>query len=232
MKDFFNYQEIDRELFKLESELRGSEERKKLNRYAALIQQATEQLTKLDKEAEDILKGHDKLLSLDKKSRDGLKEIGDAVKSAEELSELGFYSGKLDKLEFAINSLEKEISRLVRRIGDIGTEYRDLMTQGKDATIKQRQARTDYEGKGSAAKPEMDKLAAELRKLEPKLDSRLFEHYKKLRAEKKLPVFVKYGGNKGCSGCGMDLSFNEVSKLTKSGDYIECPNCRRILVLE
>ncbi|UKI14526.1 MAG: hypothetical protein L6V85_00195 [Clostridiales bacterium] len=54
--------------------------------------------------------------------------------------------------------------------------------------------------------------------------------YKRCRAARKLPAFVEYAGDGSCY-CGMNLPNDCIGKLKEDGDFVECPNCGRIVIL-
>jgi len=75
-----------------------------------------------------------------------------------------------------------------------------------------------------SAKPITEKL----RVMGESIDPKLFEKYRALRASKKMPACVPIqDGN--CLGCGMNIQIEVEKKLTKEGDWAECPNCGRIV---
>ena len=234
IKDYLEYQAIDYELYKLEREIRESDERKAYAKYKKAVQEETLQIQKLNAEADELLSGYKKLEADCKVCRENIKEIKEAAKDATALEELKFYQTKLLQLAETENGIEKDIAKQMARIDEILKLYADAMEKGKLATAKSKEAKVAYDNKVASYKDRMDELNAKLRKIKPKLtDEKLTEHYFKMREDKKMPVFVKFTvGSQSCGKCGMELVYGEVVKLKESGDYMECSNCRRILYVE
>lgn len=233
IKDYLEYQTVDYELYKLEREIRESDERKTYAKYKKAVQEETLQIQKLNAEAEDLLNGYKKLEADSKACRENIEEIEEAAKDATALEELKFYQSKLLQLAETENGLEKEIARQMARIDEIMKAYSDTMERGKLATAKSKEAKVAYDNKVATYKDRMDELNAQLDKLKPKLtDEKLTEHYFKMREDKKMPVFVKTAaGSHVVCKCGIEVLPSEMHKLKEQG-YIECSNCRRILYVE
>jgi len=234
IKNYLEYQEIDYELYKLERELKDSEERKNYSRYKKYVQDATEQLQKLNAESEELLNGYDKLISGKAGCAERIKEIEDVADGIEALEELRFYQTKYAQLDEAMATLEREVARVMARIEEIKFSCNDAMEKGRRATVASKEARAAYDQKAEQYRERMDELKAKLAKIAPKLkDAKLTEHYKRMREDKKMPVFVNFNlSGKSCGKCGMELVYGELAKLKEPGDWIECSNCRRILYVE
>ena len=57
------------------------------------------------------------------------------------------------------------------------------------------------------------------------------EIYERCRGEKKLPAIVEKNGDY-CGACGVEIDADLKGKLKKSGDFVECPNCHKVIVVK
>ena len=69
-----------------------------------------------------------------------------------------------------------------------------------------------------------------LKNIEKDIPAPVLAAYKRLRTQRKLPAFVEYKGDGSCF-CGMNLPNDCIGKLKTDGDFVECPNCGRIVIL-
>ena len=65
--------------------------------------------------------------------------------------------------------------------------------------------------------------------MEKDLNVAIFEKYKKVKANKKRPVFVPFIKPSSCGGCGMEIASDIIDKLSEGLKIQECPNCGRII---
>lgn len=228
MKKYLEYQEVDLKLYRLESDMKNNECFKEYAKSSNTVKLATEKLAKLEAEAGDLYAQLDKFKATFEKIKAELAELLSAVEDVEDLKEIEYYQSSIEKLVSKAETLEKDINRTIRDINDKVKLYSELMERGKNAT----KAKKEYAEKCKALKeekqPEADAIRAELNAIEKDLDPAVMARYKALRASKKPPYFVQLSGS-NCTGCGMELAYDTLSKLKNAGDHTECPNCQKIL---
>lgn len=222
------YQDLDKEVFRLENELMNSAERKNANALQIKYKQTQEAIVRLNTQAEVVIGGVEKLQAKYDKLNAELSELGDAAETVDDLKEIDFYEKRLGDIVSAMEALEKEITNAVRELNGIyaqGTGETKLL-QGVAA--KYQEALKAYDTRKKQVQAEAAEYMMKMRALESELPAKILEVYKRIRGNKKMPVLVKLIGENTCGGCGMELSITEVGKLDSNG-ICECPNCGRVV---
>ncbi|MDR2046736.1 MAG: C4-type zinc ribbon domain-containing protein [Clostridiales bacterium] len=233
-------QAADLQYFKLEKEVKDSAEYKNMDMCRVKLAAAKEALKKADADAAEILLSYDRISDNIALAERNIAElvsavgsIGDMKSSAgRELGECEFYLKNLEKASELLVNGEKEITRIKARINEIHANAARLISDIKEFGEKQKKAADDFERLKNLKKGDAVRLRGGIAELKAGLPEDFLEMYGRAKAEKPLPVFVKLLNKNQCSGCGMEIPADAQTKLKKSGDYSECPNCRRILYVQ
>lgn len=222
------YQSIDMKLYSLENDFQKSDVLKNLRILQNNYKEKTEELSRLTKETQELFtafeKGAARLPELDGMDVDLERDTN----SINDAAELDLYDKSLIKYEELISSIERDMNRMARRFSELKIEVQKLIEQRIEINNMYMQHKKYHDDKISELKQKAAPIMMELERLRGGIDAKLFEKYEARRKERKMPAFVEYmDGN--CSGCGMEIFIEVNSKLTKSGDMAECPECRRIV---
>lgn len=228
MEKYLQYQEIDSKLIKLESDIKNSDCFKEYAKANNTIKLATDRLAKVESEAGDLINSLTKVTNTLNAVNEELGELVTAVEGVDDLKEIEYYSTSIEKLNEKAESLEKEINRISKEISEKVKAYNDLMARGKEATKAKKEFSEKVQALKNEKQPEVDAIRAELTAIEKDLNPEIVAKYKVLRSAKKPPYFVPLSGT-NCTGCGMELAYDTLSKLKNDGDWVECPNCQKIL---
>lgn len=229
LENLLAYQQTDMKLYKIESSLRTSEEAKQVSVLNKKLTLASEELIKLERSAAELAAVYEK----DKEESDALirqiEEIGAVVDdiSDDDIGEIDFYEKKLDKLSAALENVSKDAQKSHIVANDIREKADKTFKLGQELTQKLKAAKLAYEKLKKEKQPEAAAIIEELAAAEKGVDAQALAAYKKLRGEKKMPAVVLCENN-ACTGCGMDVAVDVLSKLSGEG-VTECPNCGRIL---
>lgn len=228
LKKMLEYQELDREVFKLENELRQSEELKQANKVQSAFKQSQEAIVGLSSRANQRLEAIQRLEERYERVVHELDELTAESDNIQEVKEAEFYDKRLADIAKTLDALESEIITANDELKSIGgamsneqqrqMQYRNMYVNAKkkyDALKKSIQEK---------ARPYVVKMAP----LKKDIDPVLLERYTRVRNNKKMPVLVPYTASGGCGGCMMELSESEKGKLTAQG-ICECPNCGRLV---
>lgn len=223
-----DYQKIDREFYLLENEYRNSQEVKVLGLLHMSFYESTDNYEKLMKETEDLFKSFEKgvarLNEIDKLE----SEIGIDMKTIVDQTGLDMFDKSLSKYEEYLSSTEREINKITKRLSEIKFEAQKLqerIAETKKRYLAQKKAR---DKKKEDIQRQASPIVMKLREMKGDIDEVLLHKYMDRRKDNLIPAFVEYvDGN--CTGCGMDISIEMNTKILKSGDYAECPECRRIV---
>ena len=228
MEKYLQYQQVDGRLIKIESEIKNSDCFKEYSKAKATIKGASDRLAKVESDATELVSTLGKMKANLAKVAEELSELVAAVEDVDDIKEIDYYTTNIDKLSAKADALEKDVNRTIKEIDEKVKEFNMLMNAGKNATKAQKELGEKVQALKDEKKPEFDAIRAELAQLEKDLDPVLIAKYKNLRGVKKPPYFVPLSGE-NCTGCGMELAYDTLSKLKKEGDWTECPHCQKIL---
>lgn len=224
------YQKIDSELVKIERELNNSTEKEKASALNAKIKTAGDNMAKFQSEADELNLNAEKLAANVGKYESEVKEIADSISDVQDEQEIEYYEKVLTGLSEDVNKLLRELQRVSARIDQVKDNSDNLTRQAVQLNEQYKVALQSYQGLKlklqNEGRPVMEKLKA----VEKNIDPKFILMYKRCRAARKLPAFVEYAGDGSCY-CGMNLPNDCIGKLKEDGDFVECPNCGRIVIL-
>ena len=230
IQNILKYQNIERELRKIENEIHSCKERKLAQKAKNFLLKTEENVGKMDRRAEELVL----LLGKAKKSYEKdfatIKEYEDTIKTLASEDEASYLTKKVNQIYENLKTIEREISSISKNIEDVAKDFGEFK-------IKYAKARKEYiQNKGAYEKIKQDKaeqikeIKTKLTALSKKIDSVVLEKYTKKRDDRIFPVLVPVKDNM-CGGCSMQISLKEMDKL-KSEKIIECENCHRMIYIE
>jgi predicted nucleic acid-binding Zn-ribbon protein len=228
MKNILKIQELERKI----SSLKSNPATNKVNAYYEQIRKnrkvIVENLNSIEQSAGAIASQYEKInsrfeqlnaksqiVSKQKPEMVGINNIGALVEDA------NYLTSELAKLEQKMRELNDKSSRLLN-------EYNSAMNDLRDMTAKQNQIKKQMDDEEATALPQIQKFEAEIKKLETSVDKELYNKYKTLKKDIKLPVFVHLKNNR-CGACQMEQSLNFIQRLKQAG-MLPCEECRRMIL--
>lgn len=227
VKELLAYQEVDAKLKKLESELSGSEERKKAVSAKKYLDGVEENVNKLDSKALDLSVAFSEAVKNQEKLKEQEGELAKAIEGVADQTEAEYLLKKAGEILAKLKALDEEIAKLTGDIQAVIQEYNTIKATTKAAQVQYTEYGKKYNELKASKKEEKDKIESELNEIKKKVDPALMERYLKKREEKLYPILFEVTGE-FCSCCNMELSLADLSKL-KNGEVIECDQCRRLL---
>lgn len=227
IQSLLKYQETDAKLRDIEVELSKSEERKKAKTAQKYLEGVDESLNKLELKAGELNATFEASVKELENLREQKAELESAIGDIDDQDQANYIMKKADELIGKIKALTAEIIKITAEMSAISEEYTGVRKTTKMARAQYDEYGAKYNELRKSKKPEMDKIKAELDVLKKDIDAEIMEKYLKKRADKIFPIVVPLENNV-CGGCFTELSMSDVSKV-KSGGYIECDNCRKII---
>lgn len=225
------YQEFDMKYIKLENELKSSKEAQKVMAYKQAGQQSVDNLVRMNDAAglnmESVKKS---MASLEETSKQ-IDEIGNTDFVECDDKQLDYFAKQLEKLVQKLEDAEREISRSNRELGDISVNQKKDFEQAKKAAVAFRAANDALNELKKTMGVEANALKEQMKAIAQETDPKLMERYLKVRANKRVPVFVPLVAPNGCGGCGMEIASDALNKLHEN-KIQECPNCGRLIYLK
>ncbi len=231
LQAILHYQEIDRKLYKLESELAASEERKQYVKLQKFLKVAPEKLDALDVKATALRAEVDSIAAKYEKVE---ALLGD-FENLEELigggADIAFYKKKAQSVVEQLKKLKADIAALSTTIKETDAEYQKLKKQVKAAQKQYEEAANAYKTVKASREDERKQIEGELAKAAEQVnaaDGAILARYLTKRKEKLFPVVgALYQGR--CPFCSMEPPIAAKSKLPQG---IECDHCHRIIFSE
>ncbi|MBO5910385.1 MAG: hypothetical protein J6Q15_02625 [Clostridia bacterium] len=230
MKNILKIQDLERKLVALKLKTSLS----KANTYYEQIRKnrkvIVENLNNIEHNAGVIAKQYDQINNryeqLNAKSEIASKQNPDKAGISNittVVEDANYLTSELAKLEQKLRELNDMTSRLLN-------EYNKAMQDLRDMTIKQNQMKQQIDADQATILPQLEEIEAEIKKLEAGADKELYNKYKTLRKDVKLPIFVHLKDNR-CGACQMEQSLNFIQKLKQTG-MLPCEECRRIILAD
>lgn len=226
------YQDADLEKQQIESSVRSTPNRQKLNKLAKYIKQQQAVLVKLNEDIDAFTAATRQIntqqqavikrLELETSEFDTLK--GDEECTSEEMTE---FRQDVEKLHREIVRLEKEIKQLFQNLDNAVSEYQKTRQQGVKAKKEYDQLKVVCQKEKDDASIDMLALDKKMEELEKKVSPSLMTRYKRVRQHHNMPVVEVKDGK--CSGCNMGLPSLAIRRLVGEDMILECENCGRLL---
>lgn len=226
------YQDADLEKQQIETGLRTTSNRVKLNKLAKYIKQQQANLTKLNEDMETYSAAMARMnaqytalldrLDLETSEFDTLK--GDEECTSEEMTE---FRHDIEKLQREAGNLEKEIKQQFRNLEEAVGEYQKTRQQGAKAKKEYDQLKIVCQKEKDDAAIDMLAVDRKMEELEKKVSPTLMNRYKRVRLHHNMPVVEVRDGK--CSGCNMSLPSLAIRRLIGEDMILECENCGRLL---
>ncbi|MDR3215821.1 MAG: hypothetical protein LBT55_00190 [Clostridiaceae bacterium] len=232
-QSILDYQNLDTDLLKVESEIKGSKEFQSYYQTKNGLDAATTAMVKLNSDAGDAIVVYEKLRASVNEVEAKIKDIVEAdIAALEDIGAADYYDRQVAQLLETLNRLERDAQRCQTRIEEIKNTASKTMDQGKLLQVKLRDAEKTFREYRAGFAEKISGINKEMAELEKKLPPKYLELYKSLRKNKVMPAFVEYKQqSKQCARCYMDIPAGIQEKLKNVGDWCECPNCRRILYI-
>lgn len=224
------YQKTDTALVQIERELSRSDEKKNAADLDQKMRMARGNMAKFNAESDELAITAEKTAASIASYETEAEEIGKHIGEIGDMTEIEYYERTLASLAEDVAKLERELSKISSRLDYLKDGSDNLTRQTMQTNDQYRIAVQKFQNLKAALQEKGRPVNDKLRAMEKDIDPQLLTIYKRCRQNKKLPAFVEYNGDGSCF-CGMNLPNNCVGKLKEDGDWVECPNCGRIVLV-
>ncbi len=230
--EMLQYQSIDRELNRIEKELKKNEFFVKSKQYKALHQGCEDNIAKSESKAAEL---RNQLAA----ARQNMSEINGVLdeyyKEIEEVEgedELNYMSKKLNEQLDLLASLEREIKRISHEGEEIVKTLDDINSKLPKIISLYAKCKEEFNKVAESAKPRINELRQKQAALKAKIDPKLLEEYQKVAAVDSKPVFVPLRDGVRCGGCQMEMPKAVVDTQFANKDFIRCEHCGHLIYKE
>lgn len=225
------YQELDKNLKAIEDELNGSEVAKKYLVARKFLSTVKESLSDLDKKAQVATDSYNASVKELESLVISAKELESSLDGCETEEEIEYLKKKYQDASAKISIAEQKVNALSKEMTDLYNEYRKLGQQNKVMKEQYDEFAPKLDELKNSKKDEVQKLRAELKALEGKIDKTLMEKYLTRRKDKKFPIVFGLDLSKKlnyCPFCATSMPMTFMEELS-SGEIKECESCHRLI---
>ena len=227
LEAILEYQKKDGELVKIEKEITESKAKKIVNQMVGVVKTAQQKIVETEKNSQNLIKSFNQLSTYFANEQKNIEKYLKLKLESEEEEKLLEYEKKIKEATTNLLVIQKNINKLSKSITDTLKQFEQYKTEVIEAKNKHSQGMKAYNTLVESRQKEIEQLKADLQKLEKKVDPKLLSKYKKMREDKKFPIFVPLL-NSSCGGCSMELPKSQLNKLEEAS-MLECENCHRII---
>ena len=183
------YQKKDGQLVKIEKEISESKAKKVVNQMVGIVKDAQQKLMQTEKNATALIKSYDELnKSFMNQQKTTLKYL--KLKAENEQDDaIVEYEKSIKEATTNLLLIQKNIAKLSKSITDTLKQFEQYKNDVIDAKKKHAQGMAAYNKLVESHAEEIENLKKELAKLEKKVDAKMLAKYKKMREDKKFPIF-------------------------------------------
>lgn len=228
----WKYQEMELALERLESRVKTTPARLKLNRLHAYLTEQQNSIAATQKNIEargasvgDLAAQVDELEhKYDLEVSEFTVMQGDEEVTAEEMTES---RKSLEALMTRMDSARRELFDTLAWIEKATADYKETYAKAGRAKKEYDEVRVQCETELAEAQPKIAEGKRTLAEAAAKVDPQLMERYQKIKNHHAVPL-AKVENNQ-CGGCNMALSTTTVKRVSSEEGIVECENCGRIL---
>lgn len=230
IKAMLDYQNLDREIKRLNSEFMQNEATVSYNKYNKLYQQAIEDGKRLSLSVGACFENFDRLTKQYEKLIADIDEYKKGVENISDIKQAEYFEKKLSELYSALEGIEKEIDNVRKELNNYEGDAKAFF-----ANVNL------YYGNRKKCEPAMLKVREEIqtkakevmvkqKAIEKEIEPELLEKYKRAKEVAKFPPLVPYTQEtSSCGGCGLELSQDLKDKFKQDEALEFCPNCNRLV---
>lgn len=231
-KEMLEYQTIDRELNRIEKELRENEYFVKRKQYKAMHQNCEESIARAEGRANDLKTQLVSLRESMSKITALIEEYYREIKYVEGQDELNYINKKLNEQMDALANIEKDIKRITREGEDTVKSLDEISAKLPQIIALYAKCTNEFNKATEAQKPRVAELKQRQAALKQAIDPSLFELYKKVSDGQIQPVFVPLRDGTRCGGCQMEMPKAIVDAQFAAKQYMRCEHCGRVIYKE
>ncbi|MCM1534085.1 MAG: C4-type zinc ribbon domain-containing protein [Corallococcus sp.] len=228
-QEMLEYQSIDRELNRIEKELKKNEFFVRRKQYKSLHQSCEENMLKSESKATDLngqlAQARQNMAAV----KSALDEYCKEIVEVEDADELNYLTKKLNEELESLSAIEKDIKRISREGEEIVKTLEDINAKLPKIIALYAKCNEEFNKASEAQKPRVIELKTKQTELKKAIAPSLFEIYKKVSDGQIQPVFVPLRDGNRCGGCQMEMPKAIVDAQFANKDYMRCEHCGRII---
>jgi len=231
----WQYHEAVQKHAQLEARIKSTPQRQRLNQLHGYLSEQQTQLrntqTQLEARKASVEKLSALFESLQRQYELELNEFEAMERDSEcTLAEMREARAAIEALCDKANGARRELNEIIAWIEKAVANYKSINAKAGKAKKEYDAVRAACEKEAAQARPELNALEAEIKRLCAKVDTPLLKKYEAVRSHHAVPL-AKVENNQ-CGGCNMSLPTSVVKRVASASEMVECENCGRILYIE
>lgn len=228
-QEMLEYQKIDRELGRIEKDLRENENYVKFKQYKNMRQACEDSIVRAEGKAAELKSQLTACRESITKITSQIEEYCHAMDDACDVDELNYINKKLNEQLDALASVEKDVKRLQREGEDTVKSLEEINEKLPKVVALCVKFNNEFNKVKEEQRPRVAELKQKQAALKQKITPSLFEIYKKVSEGQIQPVFVELRDGIRCGGCQMEMPKARVDAQFATKDYMRCEHCGRII---
>lgn len=230
LEALWEYQKVDMQLDSVISELRDSDERKRLTKLKNYILDVKDGIDKIEGNATGMV---DEFNSLEKRYTSisaKLIECQEKLREAKnnEPEDVNALQKELQDVNEELQRIEKALQELMSNTEKQAKKYVQIASGGNKSKKEYDQVKTEYDEKKKKADKDAKEIKVKLAEMARGIDKEYMELYNKIKANRPMPIAELIDNR--CTGCHMELPPVFSKRVDDSNKPVECENCGRILI--
>lgn len=227
VEKILEYQEIDKELYNLEQNLKNNESKKQAKEHYDAYSQSKEACADFEVKAEQLLADIEKIQKQYQLQEDKLNEFMNKNIDSMSKDEVSKINQLKEKLSQNISILEKNLSALATKMNFIVSGHNKQYKILNDSMVEYDKCKKQFDEDKKKFENAKEEYVKKLQAVEKEIEPKVMEAYKKVRNNNIFPVVVPLSGSL-CGRCRVELPFANIEKLNQQGTII-CEHCGRII---
>ncbi|MDO5023038.1 MAG: C4-type zinc ribbon domain-containing protein [Eubacteriales bacterium] len=231
MELLWDYQQADVAADNVKKEIARSPKRLRLLKLRDNIKKQQEFLQTLENEIMAMIDRLDVIGDAVSLNEDQLKQLQEKVQSqpAKDSGAVKAYIKELEKLVKDISSFEAETKKIREEASEREKKQRDIKRLAVRIKLEFDTLREEYNLEYQNNSKELKKLRAVATEKAKLVDSKEMERYNAIKKHS-IPPMAKLIDGSRCGGCNMSFPSSVLHDI-KSGQYVECETCGRMIIL-
>lgn len=227
MKEILEYQQLDIELTRLNKASNENLDNSNMDKYKALIKEASDKSKMLESTAEKMLSEYVKMKDVYEKTYKKVQALSSKSLDSIDGGDFNDILSQTNSLSQELFNLERGLNLFITKIKKILKEFEDTKNAMISAKAKFAEAKNKYESGIAVIAPKKKAIIEKMKEMEKTIDSTLLTKYKNMKGDKIFPVFTSLN-NGHCSGCRVEIPTSKINKLKSEGTIV-CEQCHRII---
>jgi hypothetical protein len=230
MEKLWNYMQEDMKADRIESEIRRSPLRQKLEKTRDFIMEQQKNYKDMEEHIAISLDRKDAIKDALARSSEQLNNLQNKFQtiSGEDVEDVRNLLADVDKLRKTIISYEQEMRRLHKEGNEFEGKARNIRHETAVAKQEFDRMKAVYNQESKEKKTELEKQRSTADALLIDLDPQLLAVYNTVKKHTTPPIARLIGGQ--CSGCNTSQPSAALRKIDAGTEIVECETCGRILL--